>query len=276
MTQTMGLGAFNEAMEYIEQHLFGDLDMEKVARCGGCTPHTFLTIFAYVAGFSLSDYIRKRRLSQAAVLLRAKNARVLEVALRCGYESPTAFTRAFTALHGITPREAMRTGAKVISFPPVSFQLIIKGADKMEYRIEDKKAMQIIGKHWTVSMKDGENFKRIPMLWKEEMANGNWKTYERFGGDVVGACADVTGDALTYWIGKISDDKAPEDMQVLSIPAAQYAVFPCTMETIQTVTRQIYAQWLPSSGYELSKTPDIEWYGMDDNVEIWIPVVKQG
>lgn len=268
-----GLRGFNEAIAYIEEHLMEDIDYEAVARRAGCTLYTFSTMFAYLAGFTLSDYVRRRRLTRAAAMLRAPGAKVLDVALACGYQSPTAFSRAFAVQHGVTPREAMRADAKLTSFPAVSFQMVIKGAEKMEYRIEEKSAMRVIGRRWDVSIEGGQNFKTIPEIWNGELAEGAWDKYDAFGGKVVGACAAMVGKHFDYWIGKISGDSVPEGMEVLDIPAAQWAVFPCTMENLQDVTRRIFSQWLPGSGYEVAPLPQIELYDCPV-YEIWIPVVR--
>ena len=265
------LRGFNEAMAYIEAHLMEEIDMEAVARKAGCTAYTFSTMFAYLAGFTLSEYVRRRRLTRAATMLRAPGAKVLDVALECGYQSPTAFSRAFAAQHGVTPSEAMREGAKLTSFPAVSFQLTIKGAEKMEYSIVEKAAMRVIGRRWRVSTVGGENFKTIPEIWDNEMKDGAWDKYDAFSGAVVGACAGFGETEFDYWIGKISEDKVPQGMETLEIAAAQWAVFPCTMEKIQSVTQRIFSQWLPGSGYELMPLPDLELY-LEDGCEIWIPV----
>lgn len=265
------LQAFNEAIAYIEAHLMEEIDPEAVARRAGCTYYTFSTMFAYLAGFTLSDYVRRRRLTRAAAMLRAPGARVLDVALECGYQSPTAFARAFAVQHGISPREAMREGAKLTSFPAVSFQMTIKGAEKMEYRIEKKQAMRVIGRRWRVSTVGGENFRTIPQIWDGEMADGAWEKYEAFSGAVVGACAGFGEMEFDYWIGKISEDAMPEGMEALDIAAAQWAIFPCTMETLQQVTQRIFSQWLPGSGYELEPLPDLELY-LEDGCEIWMPI----
>lgn len=266
------LKGFNDAIAYVEEHLLEEIDYEAAARRAGCTLYTFSTMFAYLSGFTLSDYVRRRRLTRAATLLRQPGAKVIDVALACGYQSPTAFTRAFAAQHGITPREARREDAVFTSFPAVSFQLILTGVEKMEYRIEHKDAFHVIGRRWNIATEGGQNFKIIPTIWEAEMADGAWAKYDAFGGKVVGACAAMAGTHFDYWIGKISTDEAPAGMETLEIPAAQWAVFPCTMETLQDVTRRIFSQWLPGSGYEIAPLPQIELYD-GPRCEIWMPVL---
>lgn len=268
------LQGFNQAMDYIEAHLLGGIEWEAVARRAGCTLYTFSTMFAYLSGISLNEYVRRRRLTQAAAMLRVPGTRVLDVALACGYESPTAFTRAFSAQHGITPREAMRGGAKLKSFSAVSFQLTIKGAENMEYQMEQKGAMRMVGKKWKVSMVDGENFRTIPQIWKAEMENGRVQQYDALTGEVIGACTETGSDEFHYWIGKLTNSPVPEGMEARDIPAAQWAVFPCTMETLQDVTRRIFSQWLPGSGYELAPLPQLEVYKAE-HVEIWVAVTEK-
>lgn len=131
------LERMNRSMNYIEQNLSNEIDAKEVARLACCSEYHFPRMFSSITGFTLSEYIRRRRLSQAAFELQNDNfIRIIDLALKYGYDSPDAFSRAFKSLHGVTPTEARRKGVELKAFPRISFQITIKGDVEMEYRIE--------------------------------------------------------------------------------------------------------------------------------------------
>lgn len=158
-----------------------------------------------LADVTVAEYIRKRRLTLAAQDLSMFPTRVLDVALKYGYDSPESFAKAFRKAHGISPSEARGNGANLKAYPRISFHLSLKGDKEMDYKIVNREGFSVIGKMFRVSCKDGENFRRIPEFWKEWHADG---TIERLGTlypgkDVLGICMDMDHDSeeLTYGIG---------------------------------------------------------------------------
>lgn len=135
----------NEAINYIEEHLADEIDYEELAKIAGCSTYHFQRMFAYMANISLSEYIRRRRMSLAAVDLQGGDAKIIDVALKYGYSSPTAFNRAFQTIHGIAPSLVRSEGVSVKSFPPMTFKITVKGVEEMNYRIEKKEAFRIVG-----------------------------------------------------------------------------------------------------------------------------------
>ena len=135
----------NAAMQYIEENLTNEIDFKEVAKIAFCSEYHFKRMFSFLAGISLSEYIRRRRLTLAAFELKDSNVKVIDVAMKYGYNSPDSFTRAFQNLHGITPSEARNNGHSLKAYPPMTFQLSIKGGNEMNYRIEEKEAFQIVG-----------------------------------------------------------------------------------------------------------------------------------
>lgn len=135
----------NEAINYIEEHLADEIDYEELAKIAGCSTYHFQRMFAYMANVSLSEYIRRRKMSLAAVDLQGGDAKIIDVALKYGYSSPTAFNRAFQTIHGIAPSLVRSQGVSVKSFPPMTFKITVKGVEEMNYRIEKKEAFRIVG-----------------------------------------------------------------------------------------------------------------------------------
>ena len=136
---------FNEAISYIEEHLTEEIDYEQLGRIACCSSYHFQRMFTYMAGVPLSEYIRRRKMSLAAVDLQGGNMKIIDVAGKYGYSSPTAFNRAFQTVHGIAPSAVKSEGVSVKSFPPILFKITVKGVEEMNYRIETKDAFRIVG-----------------------------------------------------------------------------------------------------------------------------------
>lgn len=130
------LDRFNAAIDYIENNLDGEIDYASLARAAWCSEFHFSRMFSSITGISLSEYIRRRRLTKAAFDIRTSNDRIIDIALKYGYDSSDAFTRAFKKLYGVTPQAARESGVQLKAFPRISFQITIKGDAEMEYRME--------------------------------------------------------------------------------------------------------------------------------------------
>ena len=135
----------NDAIGYIEEHLRGEIDAAQLGKIACCSSYHFQRMFTYMAGIPLSEYIRRRRMSLAAVDLQGKNVKIIDVAGKYGYNSPTAFNRAFQSVHGVAPSAVKNEGVSVKSFPPIQFKITVKGVEEMNYRIETKEAFRIVG-----------------------------------------------------------------------------------------------------------------------------------
>lgn len=139
------LKSMNDAMRYIEDNLTNEIDFKVVARIAHCSEYHFKRMFSFLAGITVSEYIRRRRLSLAAFELTNSKLKIIDIAVKYGYNSPDSFTRAFQNLHGVTPSETRNNGQQLKAFPPMTFQLSIRGGNEMNYRIEQKKAFNIVG-----------------------------------------------------------------------------------------------------------------------------------
>lgn len=282
------IGRLNDAIQYMEEHLKEELDYAQLGRIACCSSYHFQRMFAYIADVTLSEYIRRRRMSLAAVELLA-GRRVLDVALDFGYSSPTAFSRAFQSVHGIVPSQVKSAGVSLKSYPPLTFQLTVKGAYEMNYRIEHKEAFRIVGASCPMSRNIEENFALIPPKWDELRADGTLAKLPTLMNTpvkgVLGVC--FNGDSEEQWSYCISvASTLPADgLEERMIPAATWAIFPGNTagqqnsKAIQALCQRILTEWLPNSGYEYANGPDIEVY-LDDiaedmHFEIWIPVKKK-
>ncbi|WP_338658349.1 AraC family transcriptional regulator [Paraclostridium sordellii] len=279
------LEKLNEALQYIEGNLDGEIKYEKAANIACCTTYHFQRMFSYIAGTPLSEYIRNRRLTKAALDLQ-NGEKVIDVAIRYGYESPTAFNRAFQKIHNVSPSVAQKEGTFLKAYPPISFKITIKGVEEMEYRIVKKEEMRIVGAKALLEKNVEENFNTVPMLWQEVAQSGKiMEIASLMGPDSKGvlgvsACMDYL-DKWEYYIAVETDKEAPKGLEEYTIPACTWAVFPGEgkMPTaIQDIEKRAITEWLPTSGYEYADAPDIELYlnqdPMNSKFEVWIPIRK--
>lgn len=274
----------NSSINYIEDHLMDEIDYEQLGRIACCSSWHFQRMFSYMAGMPLSEYIRKRKMSLAAVDLQSSDARIIDVAEKYGYRSPTAFNRAFQSIHGVAPSAVRQEGTSIRSFPPITFRITIKGAEEMNYRIETKKAFRIVGVSVPLEKEIEKNFAVIPSKWQEISSNGTLPQLiqmmdtEPMG--VLGVSTCNEEEAWRYYIA-VSTSRRTADFEEYTVPAATWAIFPGegTSQSIQELERRIVTEWLPTSGYEYGSAPDIEVYLNSDpqnaRYEVWIPVTKK-
>ena len=280
------LERLNLAMDHIEQNIAGEIELERLARIACCSSFHFQRMFSYIAGMPLSEYIRRRRMSAAAFALQ-QGAKVIDLALTYGYESPTAFTRAFRSVHGVSPSEARRRGAALKAWPRISFRITIKGDTEMNYRIEERDAFRIVGAKAHFGMDLEESFAQVPKFWAQTVQSGMAQAVcalpakEPCGLLGVSTCMD--GRDFDYYIAVATDAPMPEGMAEYTVPAATWAMFECVgpmPQAVQQLQSRIVSEWLPASGYEYADAPDIEVYpegntqSPDYRCEVWLPVRK--
>lgn len=275
---------WNEAIRYIEAHLTEEIDYAQLGRIACCSVYHFQRMFAYLAGVPLAEYIRRRRMSLAAADLQSTGIRVIDAAAKYGYDSPTAFNRAFQAVHGMPPSAVRGGGVPVRSFPAIRFQVTVKGAEEMNYRIETKEAFRIVGVSVPLHREIEQNFAVIPQKWQQIAEDG---TLQRLAGmmdtppmGVLGVSTCNDAEPWRYYIA-VSSRQPTGDLEEYTVPAATWAVFAGegTNASIQELERRIVTEWLPTSGYEYGSAPDVEVYLTPDpehaKYEVWIPVVKR-
>ena len=246
-------------------------------------------------GFTAGEYVRRRRLSLAAMDLASGDDKVIDVALRYGYDSPDAFARAFRKLLGCTPTEARQLSVRLRSYPPITFAVTLKGAHAMNYRIENRPAFSLTGVSLRTTTKDKErqSFKEIPALWERCAKDGTLATLQSLvppGSSIgiAGVCSefDMESGEFSYFIAvETPGDRAalPAGCRDIPVPAATWGVFESRgplPEAIQGVTMRIFSEWFPSSGWEHAEGPELEIYSpgnpQDPNYlsEVWIPLQK--
>ena len=300
------LTRMNAALAYVEENLDGEISHEELAKIACCSSHNFFRIFSFITDVSLSEYIRRRRLTLAALELQNSDIKVIDLATKYGYDSPVSFTRAFQQLHKVTPTEARTDGVMLKAYPKMSFQISIKGEKEMDYRIETKEAFQVFGIEGIFKAVDGihggkaESSGRKPSdLWDECHANGSYEKLSSNAGDLpsfvngdlckVHAVCDykqTENGTFPYMIGAFRSPNSKVDgYTIADIPAHTWAIFPSEKcpwsefgNVIGSLYKRIFSEWLPTSNYEQVGSLDMEIYGGDEDtayVEIWLAVRRK-
>lgn len=280
----------SKAIDYIEEHITEPTDYARAAKEACSSPFNFQRVFALLCGYTLGDYVRMRRLTLAGEELLSTDAKVIDVALKYGYDSPESFSRAFTRFHGVSP-SAVRKGAAIRSFSRICVKLILTGGSIMEYRIEKKQAAKIICRRREFT-KPGDDYtnREIPEFWNEcgrdgsiQKLCGYIKDSAQFKG-LLGVCfsTEMTDNGFPYGIGAEYDGESdPQDFEIMEIPAYTYAVFTVRgrmPDAFRETYRKICTEFFPQSGYEYGNGIEIEVYPSADvqnpdyTCEIWIAV----
>jgi len=282
------LERLNQSIGYIEDHLTEEICYEEAARIACCSVFHYQRMFSYIAGIPLSEYIRHRRMTAAAFDLQSSKIKIIDLALKYGYDSPTSFNRAFQNTHGISPSAAREEGISLKAFPRISFKISIKGDAEMNYRIEKKEPFRIVGVKDHFDMSIEESFAKVPLFWQKTIQSGLLPkilpllNQPPFG--LLGVSTCMNGKDFDYYIAVATDKPAPEETVEYLVPACTWAVFECLgpmPQAIQELQKRIVTEWLPSSGYEYADAPDIEVYTEGDQQsptyrsEVWLPITKK-
>jgi len=289
------LDRMNETIDYIEDNLDGEISNIKIAQITCCPLHQFGRIFTYVVGIPLSEYIRRRRLTQAAHDLHLGNEKIIDIALKYNYDSPNSFRRAFIEMHGITPSEARRKGVILKSYPRLSFHISIRGDVEMNYRIEEKELVLVGIRRNSISPED---YGKIWDEFLDEKMPAHGKTpnaiirddLDLYRPPVWQMGVYIMNDDGTFdlIIGAESDGREVniEGIETIRIPVKTWAAFKTDpgghVKELGELHLRIKSEWLPSSGYVQYKQISAEVYPMDTTIdvptyqpELWIAVSKK-
>lgn len=281
------LDRMNNAMDYIEVNLADDISYDRIAQLACCSKYHFQRMFPFITGVTLSEYIRRRRLTLAAFELQTTDIKVIDVSMKYGYDSPEAFTRAFKDHHGITPVSARDMGVSLKAYPRMTFQISIKGDIEMNYRVEQRETFEVFGVYTEISNDQETAFRQVPQFFKkcdeEEVPDEINELLGRFHDNhTISALYDHTETSFKYMLCNFLPEglSIPTKFTTLTISSATWAIFDVPVCEMQNMWRRIWSEWFPTAGYELGEGVQFEmYYGLasHENVfgEIWIPVRKK-
>ncbi|MDE7030756.1 MAG: AraC family transcriptional regulator [Lachnospiraceae bacterium] len=299
------LVSFRKAIDYMEEHLLEDIGANEVADVVHISAFYFQRSFKIVTGYSIGEYMRNRRLYLAGldVLKKADrecrqplDEKIIDLAYKYGYDTPESFTKAFSRFHGLSPMQLRAQPHRIKVFLPLIIEISIRGGNKMEFTIEKREAMRMIG--FDRMFFYDSSYQEIPKFWKEfcERYCGSGAAAEPVDEDVrqtiaecmvgeYGICVENPADEnqFQYFIaGAYQGGKVPAGMKVLDIPAGEWAKFKCKgamPDALQAVNTRVFSEWLPGNPeFETAFHMNIEWYSCGDTKSgdyesaIWIPV----
>lgn len=275
----------NAAISYIEENITNSLNTADIAKIVDCSTYHFQRMFAYMTGTPLSEYIRRRKMSLAVMDLKDDDMKIIDIALKYGYQSPTAFTRAFKSVHGIAPSLVKLDGVLVKSYPPLSFQMVIKGVESLDFRIEKKEAFRVVGISIPLYGDFAEMAEPVEQVWRIAESNGTIQKLKELGEESPGLLEvmmpDETIESWRYMISIAADAPLDESLEEYIVDAYTWAIFSHegkSLEETQKMGERVISEWLPTSGYEYDNGPDISVHAKDGPagtiLEYWLPVKK--
>ena len=291
--------ALQKAITYMEEHLLEEINYEDVAKQVHTSSYEFHRAFSFVTGLTANAYIRNRRLSLAGKELVETDAKITDLAMKYGYETPESFTKAFTRFHGVAPKTAREEAGKLVLFNPLTITISVKGGKNMDYRIvqtKEKKFIALVREFSNDIINDEANHD-VADFWGEcnskQMLSPIWMLREDGKRDLYGLCSPtVEGkDTFEYGIGIIIDEDTAEfdqedlekkGFRIWDVNPGTYVVFDCVGEDGDCISKtwtMFYKEFLPQMGYEASEETDYELYfdGTRPDVfcELWIPIKKK-
>jgi AraC family transcriptional regulator len=249
---------FQDSIDYIEQNLQKDLDVAKIAEKAALSSFYYQRIFGAMCGVTVGEYIRSRRMTLAAQELACSDRKVIDIAMKYGYDSPDSFSKAFHRFHGISPAQAREAGASLRSFAPLHIRITLEGGTMVDYKIVEKAPFTVVG---IKKRFDAEtSYRDVPAFW------GEWMADRKGLKGMFGICTDMDGKNLDYWIADLylPWEDIPAGCEAYQIPGGQWALFRCEgalPDSMQKVNRQIWSEWLPAlQGYALAGNYVLEFY----------------
>ena len=291
-----------KAIDYIEANLTEEIDYEKVAAESFSSSYHFQRVFSILCGYTLGEYIRLRRLSLAGAELANDKEKVIDIALKYGYDSPDSFAKAFQKFHGITPSQARADGSMLKSFSRLSLKISLEGGSIMNYRIEEKDEMILTGYKRRFSGIPGERMEQEKELYVK--TRPLQYILQGLSGDVVknfDIITNIDDEGYDFYIASQLNEYCRNNLnkdgilgeefanyyENVTIPKCTYAIFETERCAYPTMTfldlrRKIASEWLPASGYQLKNAPELvvtHWFeGEKRNQryrELWIPIEKK-
>lgn len=277
-----------DSIEFIEDNITEDLTTDDIAKAVNVSPFYFQKGFVMLCGFTIAEYIRNRRLALAGNDVATTNDKIIDIALKYGYDTPDGFAKAFTRFHGVTPLNARKNPVMLKSFAPLKIKFSLEGGYTMNYKIENKKAFTVIGNAKTFTYTNAKTL--IPKFWQEHFASGKCKTVKGCYG--LNIDERMGNENFEYLIADayLEGAPVPEGFVLRTVPAFTWAIFPCVgpmPKALQDVNSKIFTEWLPAlKDYEFAAGYCMEYYddpskykngtlSDDYYCEIWIPIKKK-
>lgn len=277
-----------KAIDYIEINITEKLNYENIAAQAFVSSYHFQRVFSIMCGFTLGEYIRNRRLTLAGNEIVTSDMKIIDIALKYGYESPDSFSKAFFRFHGVVPSVVRKSGGQLKSFSRLSLKNSLEGGSSMKYRIEAKPAFSLVGYKTRFTGDVSERLEQERDFWvntrsEQEELRLMRDAEENIWYDINTNFCDSGYD---HYIAVPSQERLTQQFERIELSAATYVI--CETEKVKYPTRlhtdlrkQLVAEWLPTSGYQLSDLPEVvvtHWHKKPNDheryIELWLPIEK--
>lgn len=286
------------AINYMESHLLDNINAEDVAESVHMSPFYLQKGFKIMTDYTISEYIRCRRLYLAALDVISDKDKVIDIAYKYGYDTPESFTKAFSRFHGVSPMQMKGDSSKIKTFLPLKISIVIQGGNDMDYTVEKMSGFKVIGFARNFSYENA--YAEIPKFWDEfcekymtplTQSNKPKNDVEKTICDCMigeyGVCIDDVGGGMFRYLiaGTYKGGKVPEEMTVFEFPDLEWAKFRSIGSmpgALQSMNTKVFKEWLPGNpDYLIGMGANIEWYSRGDKNSpdyesgIWVPVVRK-
>lgn len=291
--------SLQRAIQFIEDHLLEDITISDIAKEVNISPFYFQKSFKIMTGYTVTEYIRNRKLYLAALETLSGNIKIIDLAYKYGYATPESFTKAFSRFHGLSPLQMRCHSNKIKTFLPLKITISIQGGNEMNYVVEEVKNFQVIGFERRFSF--DSSYQEIPKYWdnfskmymSDSMNNELKEWIQTYNIGEYGICIDDLDNnsefryliAGKYCGQNLPQQDLPQGVILHTFPDMKWAKFRCTGPlpgALQSVNTRIFKEWLPNNpDYQIAVGISIEWYSkgdmnsLDYECEIWVPVKRK-
>ncbi|MGL5436856.1 MAG: AraC family transcriptional regulator [Lachnospiraceae bacterium] len=278
---------FDRVLDYIEKNLLAEISPDEIVRLAGCSGYSFQRMFSYIVGIPLSEYIRNRKMSNAGFELMESDHKIIDLALKYGYSSPTAFNRAFQSVHGFPPSKVKEKSLELVVYPRIRLNISVSGDESIKYRIEQKEEMQFYGKSYLLSSDIESNFQNAPLFWDNFTAGNEIDkllSYAQCRKDFIFGITTYEEHAISrYLIGLLTTSEIKDKTyEQITVPGQTWLILSDQgrlPDAVIRMYRTFYREWLPVSNYEYDFNADMEVYPVyleeTNECELWLPIRRK-
>lgn len=285
--------ALDNVINYIEENICGDINYERAAQMLGTSVFHFQRMFSFLTGLSIAEYIRRRKMTLAAFDIQKSGEKIIDIAVKYGYESHSSFTRAFQSFHGTTPTAVRNEGASIKACPPILISVTVKGMDSIKFRIEKTAPYKLFGKEDVIVPMEHKYARDFIIDYGDKVVkNGIHSSINIAAGFAVDDShpfhllhgiyfKDKYGDTRFMYGWELPECGVDESFTIINVPKATWAVFTYYgehMESLPKIWTYIYTNWLYTSGYKIEDYVIVEKETyLDDKqesfcAEVWMPI----
>ena len=278
-------------IEYVEHHLQRSeetINNEEIAKLAGCSFHFFQKLFSYMYKISFAQYVRARKLTLAGYDIKSTNLKVIDIAYKYGYDSPTSFSKAFQLFHGISPSDARKKDYTLRVVPKMQYE---NKQQNMQYnwKVETMDSMRLVGKKTTISCINNNHFEEIPAFWNTCQKDGVFHIIAQLDKSNTGMFGimlsyDEKQQSIEYMIATSTTQPIPKTFEEFILPPATWAIFDCigaVPKAIQNGWQFLNEEWLVKYPFQHANCPEMEWYSNGNSFsdqylsQIWIPIIEE-